>query len=251
MPKRQARAAKLARQIQAVSGLSYTDCLKLCERPDSTWSALASELRTAGLTGPADNLQSVAAVAAEAGSWYEAGGHVQGLFFDTEDYKQGERVYRACGVAAERALNRAGFETHSFDIEAEAYHCAYLALLRAGTLTDGRDLARVALDVLDDDPLYCSDIVRSRGRAPFTYRTAAPLHGPDTPAAAAARRAARAMATAARVPFDRDEEWHEAAEYMVEAVWYACLAAGFPPLYKHPEHRDFFKGHMGGVLPSE
>ncbi|MEE1838101.1 hypothetical protein [Streptomyces sp. SP17KL33] len=251
MPKKQPFAAKLARRIQAATGLSYTDCLKMYGPVPSDWTALARELRAVGLVDTADNLLNVAAVNAEAGAWFEAGGMVQGMSYDTEDYANGERVNQACADAAEAALNRAGFETYGFDTEAEAYHCAFLALAKAGTMQDGRALALAAVDVFDDDPLYCSDIVRDRGRAPFTYGTAAGLAGPETPFAIAARKAARAVAAASAVRTGGDEGWYEAAGHMVEAVWYGCAAAGLPPLHERKEYRLFYQFEMDRTIPEE
>lgn len=205
MPKKQTRAAQLARQLQAVTGLPYTRCLKMCEPSEGSWVRLARELRAAGLTEVADHLQAVDAVTTEASTWFSAGGEIEGLFYST-DNKRVQRTYDACSDAADAALNRAGFDRHSWDSDAEAYHAAFLALSKAGTLPDGRTLARAALDVFADDATWCSDVIRSRGRAPFTYDTAASLTGPGTPTAVAARKAARAMARAAAVPFNGDEE---------------------------------------------
>ncbi|WP_053703723.1 hypothetical protein [Streptomyces sp. WM6368] len=78
---------------------------------------------------------------------------------------------------------------------------------KAGTLPDARSLARAALEVFADDPTLCSDVIRTRGRSPFTYDTAAGLDGPRTPTAVAARKASRAMARAAAIRFKGDEEW--------------------------------------------
>ncbi|WP_042162952.1 hypothetical protein [Streptomyces sp. NBRC 110035] len=148
-------------------------------------------------------------------------------------------------------MNRAGFDTHSYAPDAEAYHAAFLALSKAGTLPDGRTLARAALDVFADDATWCSDVIRSRGRAPFTYDTdtAAGLTGPGTLTAVAARKAARAMARAAAVPFNGDEEWHEAAGIMVEVMWHAGEAAGLSPLEGRPNCQDHLRDFMDGETP--
>ncbi|MER6572609.1 hypothetical protein ABT288_42240 [Streptomyces sp. NPDC001093] len=106
-------------------------------------------------------------------------------------------------------LHRAGFETHSYESDAEAYHCAYLALCHAGTRPDGRSLARAALNVISGDPWECSDVIRASGRTPFTYESAAGLTGPQVPTATAARRAARAMADASAVGHDGDDDWEK------------------------------------------
>ena len=248
MPKRQPRAAQLARQIQAVTGLAYARCLKMCESSEGSWVRLARELRAAGLTEAADHLLAVDAVTTEAATWFEAGGEVEGLCYPT-DNERVQRTYNACSDAAETALNRAGFHMYTRDPDAEAYHAAFLALAKAGMLPDGRRLARAALDVFDDDATWCSDVIRSKGRAPFTYDTAAGLTGPGTPTAVAARRAARAMARAAAVPFSGDEEWYAAASLMVEVMWHAGEAAGLPPLEGRPDCQNHLEHFMGGEIP--
>ncbi|MFD6826508.1 hypothetical protein ACFWC5_40185 [Streptomyces sp. NPDC060085] len=248
MPKKQSRAAQLARQIRAVTGLPYTRCLKLCEPSEGSWARLAHELRAAGLIEAADHLLAVDAVTTEASTWFEAGGQIEGLFYYT-DNKRVQRTYDACSDAADAALTRVGFDRHSRDSDAEAYHAAFLALSKAGTLPDGRTLARAALEVFADDPTWCSDVVRSRGRAPFTYDTAARLTGPGTPIAVAARKAARAMAHAAVVPFKGDEEWYEAAGMMVEMMWHASEAAGLSPLEGRPNCQDHLRNFMDGEIP--
>ncbi|MFK0154271.1 hypothetical protein ACIQVK_19625 [Streptomyces sp. NPDC090493] len=248
MPKKQPRAAQLARQIQAVTGLPYTRCLKICEPPEDSWVRLARELRTAGLVEAADQLLAVDAVAAEASTWYSAGGEIEGIFYYT-DHQRVQRTHNACSDAAEAALNRAGFDTYSFDTCAEAYHAAFLALSKAGTLPDQRTLASAALDVFADDATWCSDVIRTRGRSPFTYDSAAGLTGSGTPTAVSARKAARAMARAAAVPVSGDEEWYEAAGIMVEVMWHASEAAGLPPLEGHPNCRAHLRDFMGGEIP--
>jgi hypothetical protein len=245
MPKQQPRAAQLARQIQAVTGLPYTRCLKMCEPFEGSWVRLARELRAAGLIEVADYLLAVDAVTTEASTWFSAGGEIEGLFSYT-DNKRVQRTYDACSDAADAALNRAGFDRHSWDSDAEAYHAAFLALSKAGTLPDGRTLARAALD---DDATWCSDVIRSRGWAPFTYDTAVGLTGPGTPTAVAARKAARAIARAAAVPFNGDEEWYEAAGIMVEVMWHAGEAAGLSPLEGRPNCQDHLRDFMDGEIP--
>ncbi|MEV7559552.1 hypothetical protein [Streptomyces sp. NPDC089795] len=91
-----------------------------------------------------------------------------------------KRAYDACEEAAEAALSRAGFDMYSDTPDAEVYHAAFLALSRAGTLPDGRALARTALNVFGDDPTWRSDVIRTRGRGPFTYETAAGPTGAET-----------------------------------------------------------------------
>lgn len=90
-------------------------------------------------------------------------------------------TYDACSDAAEAALNRAGCEKYSYAPDAEVYHVSFLALSKAGTLPDGRALARVALDVFADDPTWCSDVIRPSAamrrrpaRNPGSRRRAAP-----------------------------------------------------------------------------
>ncbi|MEV1078722.1 hypothetical protein AB0I98_10785 [Streptomyces sp. NPDC050211] len=249
MPKRQSRAAKLARQIQDATGLRYTDVLKMCA-PTWSWLALADALRTVRLADAATSLTNVAHVCAEAGAWHEAYGAIENAYYDT-DYAKVERARTVCWDAAEAALNRAGFEMHSFDTDAEVYHAAFLCLSKAGTVHDGRHLARAALSVISPDPLWCSDVIRTRGRAPFTYETAISLSGPETSFAVAARQAARTMAAASAVRFSGDEQWHEAASLMVEAVWYMSVAAGLPPLHNRREYQEFHSFYMDGTLPTE
>jgi hypothetical protein len=149
----------------------------MCQPSEGSWVRLARELRAAGLIEVADHLLAVDAVTTEASTWFSAGGEIEGLFYYT-DSERVQRTYDACSDAADAALNRAGFGRHSWDTNAEAYHAAFLALSKAGTLPDGRTLARAALDVFADDATWCSDVTRSRGRAPFTYDTAAGLIGP-------------------------------------------------------------------------
>ncbi|MEW2581341.1 hypothetical protein [Streptomyces syringium] len=248
MPKNQPRAAQLARQIQDVTGLPYTRCLRMCEPCEGSWGRLARELRAAGLIEAADHLLTVDAVATEAGMWFDAVGEVEEAFYFT-DHERCIRATRACSDAAGAVLNRVGFEAHSHDTEAEAYHAAYLALSRAGALSDGRRLARAALDVFADDPMWCSDVIRSQGRGPFTYETAADLAGPETATAVSARKAARAMARAAAVPYSGDEEWYEAAGIMVEVIWHAAEAAGLPPLEGRRHCQDHLRHFMDGEIP--
>ncbi|MFI8370951.1 hypothetical protein [Streptomyces sp. NPDC085466] len=249
MPKKQTRAQNLARQIQAATRLPYTQCLKLCEPSEDSWTRLARALRAAGLAAAADHLLAVNAAATEAGTWYYAMGEVQDAFY-LRDYDWCEKAASACSRAAEAALNRAGFETQSYDTDAEAYHSAFLALSQAGTLPDARELARAALDVFADDPTWCSDVIRSQGRDPFTYESAARLTGPDTPTAVAARKAAGAMARAAAVRTGSDELWYEAAGIMVEVIWHASVAAGLPPLVGRRDCQDHLAHFMGGVIPN-
>ncbi|MFJ8036028.1 hypothetical protein [Streptomyces sp. NPDC096032] len=244
----QSRAAQLARRIQAVTGLPYTRCLKLCEPSEGSSVRLARALRSAGLTEAADQLLVVDAVTTEASAWFSAGGEIEELYYYT-DNERVQRTYSACSGAAETALKRVGFESYSWDTDAEVYHAAFLALSKAGTLPDGRALARAALDVFADGPTWCSDIIRTRGRSPFTYGTAADLTGPRTPTAVAARKAARAMARAAVVPFRGDEEWYGAAGIMVEAIWHAGVAAGLPPLKGRRNCQDHLRTFMGGEIP--
>ncbi|MFC9635341.1 hypothetical protein ACFTY8_40375 [Streptomyces mirabilis] len=249
MPKRQSRAANLARQIQDATGLRYTDALKMCA-PARSWIVLADELRAAGLFTTATSLTSVAYICAEAGAWYEACGAIENAYYNT-DYAKVRRANAVCWDAAEASLHRAGFETHSFDTDAEVYHAAFIALSKAGTVHDGRPLARAALNVISPDLLWCSDVIRTSGRAPFTYETATSLSGPETHVAVAARHAARAMATASAVGFSGDEEWHEAAALMVEAVWYMSVAAGLPPLHNRRGYQEFYSFYMDGSLPTK
>jgi hypothetical protein len=85
MPKKQTRAVQLARQVQAVTGLPYTQCLKMCEPSEGSWVRLARELRAAGLTEVADQLLAVDAVTTEASTWFSAGGAIEGLFYYTDN----------------------------------------------------------------------------------------------------------------------------------------------------------------------
>jgi hypothetical protein len=133
MPKKQTRAAQLARQIQAATGLPYTRCLKMCEPSEGSWGRLARELRSAGLIEAADQLLAVDAVTTEASTWFSAGGEIEGLYYYT-DNERVQRTYSACSDAADAALNRAGFDRLSYDSDAEVYHAAFLALSKAGTL---------------------------------------------------------------------------------------------------------------------
>jgi hypothetical protein len=242
MPKFQKRFAGAARQIQATADIRYTDALKLFEL-DRDELVLAEALRTAGLGDAAAVLTGVMFVCAESTAWYDAFGEVESAYYETDPHKV-KRVGEACREAAEAVMRRAGFPEADFEPEAEVLHAAFLALCRAGTVTDGERLARAALGVFDPDPLMCSDIVRSRGRRPFTYHTASELTGPDTASAVAARKAARAMAAAARIYKSADEQWYEAAQLMVAAAWYASVAAGRPPLHNLPAFQDFYRGEM-------
>ncbi|WP_326581656.1 hypothetical protein OIE69_43575 (plasmid) [Actinacidiphila glaucinigra] len=244
MPKHLSRAAALARQIHAATGIiRYTDALALVT-PNTRWLSLAAELRTAGCSEAANNLTGIAYVCAEAGAWFEACGLVEQAFKE-KDYPKVQEIGDPCLQAAEAALRRAGFESATWDTDAEAYHAAFLAFSAAGTgVGNGQSLARAGLLVLDSDPLMCSDIIRTRGRAPFTYRTVNALTGPDTPVAVAARKAARFMAAASTVGHGGDEDWDEAAALMVEAAWHACLASGRMPLQGLRGFRLYFKDVM-------
>ncbi|MGV9248077.1 hypothetical protein [Streptomyces sp. NPDC003710] len=246
MPKKQPRAAKVARQIQAATGIPYTDALK-AYTPNGDWLALASELHAAGLIDQAASLAKTAYIWAEAGAWTEAYGVIENAYYDTE-YAKVEKARSVCWGARDEVLQRAGFESLSHETDAEVYHCAYLAMSHAGTLPDGRALARAALDVIDGDPWECSDVIRAHGRTAFTYETATALTGPQTSTAIAARRSAQAMADASAVGHDGDTDWTEAAELMVKAAWHGCLAAGLPPLHERPAHQEFHADYMDGVL---
>lgn len=248
MSKKQSRAAQLARGIQHATGLPYTRCLKMCEPSEGSWSRLAHELRTAGLIEAADHLLAVDGVATQAGIWFAACGEAEAAYRDT-DSEQCGRAISACCDAAEAALHRGSFDTHSYDTEAEAFHSAFIALSKAGELPNGRPLAQAALGVFPDDPTWCSDVIRSRGRSPFTYTSAAHIIGPTTATAAAARKAACAMARAAAIPFKGDEEWYEAAGIMTEAIWHASEAAGLSPLQGHPNCRGHLQNFMNGEIP--
>ncbi|MFD7169932.1 hypothetical protein [Streptomyces violascens] len=238
----------LAQPVHHGTGLPYTDCLKMYEPSEGSWGRLARELRAAGMTEAADRLLAADAVTTEASIWFSAGGAVEQLFYYS-DHQRVNRTYDACSDAAEAALNRAGFEKYSYAPDAEAYHAAFLALAKAGTLPDARSLARAALDVFADDPTWCSDVIRTRGRDPFTYDTAAGLSGPESPTAIAARKAAHAMARAVAVRFSGDEEWYEAAGIMVEVIWHACEAAGLPPLEGRQNCQDHLHDFMDGEIP--
>ncbi|MGI5255411.1 hypothetical protein [Actinacidiphila glaucinigra] len=245
MPKNSTRAAALARRIQAATGvIRYTDALSLFT-PDKASLALAAELGAAGLADAAKDLVSITYVCAEARAWFEAYGVIERAFYGT-DYSKVRQIGDICSQTGEAVLRRAGFEPMSMDADAEVYHLAFLALSHAGSITSGQRLVRAALQVFDE-PLMCSDIVRSQGRDPFSYASAAALSGPDVPAAVAARTAARAMAAAAHVPFRGDEEWHEAAAHMAVTVWHACVAAGLPPLEGFAGFRDFLPDLMDGT----
>jgi hypothetical protein len=98
MPNKQSRAAQLARQIQAVTGLPYTRCLKLCEPPEASWVRLARELQAAGLIEAADHLLAVHAVTKEVSTWFSAGGEIEGLYYYT-DHNRVRQTYDACSDA--------------------------------------------------------------------------------------------------------------------------------------------------------
>jgi hypothetical protein len=170
MPKFQTRFAGVARQIQAATGIKYTDALRLLA-PCKEELALADALRTAGLTAAAAVLTSVTLVCTENGAWYDAYGQIEAAFHET-DLGKVEKTRAVCRQAAEAVMRRAGFQYAGFAPAAEVHHAAFLALCRAGAVPDGRRLARAALGVFDGDPLMCSDIVRSKGRRPFTYQKA-------------------------------------------------------------------------------
>ncbi|MFE7838756.1 hypothetical protein ACFU53_22730 [Streptomyces sp. NPDC057474] len=231
-----------------MTGLPYTRCLKLCEPSEASWVRLARELRAAGLIEVADRLLAVDAVTKGVSTWFSAGGAIEGIYYDT-DHERVQQTYAACSDAADAALSRAGSDRDSWGADAEACHAAFLALSKAGTPPDGRPLARAARDMFADDATWCSDVIRSRGRAAFTYDTAAGLTGPGTPTAVAARKAARAMARAAAVLFNGDEEWYEAAGIMVEVMWHAGEAAGLPPLEGRPNCQDHLRDFMDGEIP--
>ncbi|WP_331726574.1 hypothetical protein [Streptomyces sp. NBC_00280] len=246
MPKFQKRFAGVARQIQATTGISYTDALRLPQL-DRDELLLAEELRTAGLADAAAILTGVTFICAESTAWYDAFGEVESAYYES-DPQRVKRAGEACRGAAEAVMRRAGFPEADYEPEAEVLHAAFLALCQAGTVADGGRLARAALGVFDRDPLMCSDIVRSRGRVPFTYPTASELTGPDTESALAARKAARAMAAASRVQKSGDEEWYEAAQLMVAAAWFGSVAAGRTPLHNLPAFQDFYRMEMDGPV---
>ncbi|MEU0110676.1 hypothetical protein ABZ313_35670 [Streptomyces sp. NPDC006251] len=246
MPKSQSRFAGVARQIQTIAGIRYTDALRLLE-PDRNELVLAEELRTAGHADVAAALTGVTLICTESIAWYDAFGEVESVYYET-DPQRVKQVGEACRGAAEAVMRRVGFPEVGYAPEAEVYHAAFVALCLAGAVPDGRRLARAAIGVLDADPLMCSDIVRSRGRRPFTYRNASDLTGPGTATAVAARKAARAMAAASRVPQSGDEQWYEAAELMVGAVWHGCVAAGRPPLHNRTAFQDFYRMEMDGPV---
>ena len=246
MPKKQTRGAKVARQIQAATGIPYTDALK-AYTPDRGWLALAGELRVVGLEDQAASLAQGAYVWAETGAWMKAYRTIENAYYETDPAKV-DQARTVCWNAYDAVLQRTGFEPESYETEAEVYHSAYLAFSHAGTIPDGRALARAAVDVISGDPWECSDVIRANGRTAFTYETAARLTGPQTPTAIAARRAARAMADASTVGHRGDEEWAEAARLMVKAIWHGCVAAGLPPLHNRPAHRQVHSDYVKGLL---
>lgn len=246
MPKFQTVAARVAREIQGAIGLKYTRALRLFA-PSQTSLALADELRAAGLSKAAEDLVDVELVCAVSGMWADAYAVIEEECWITDP----EKVVRArslCREAGNAVMRRVGFPDSGFMPGAEIYHAAFLALSRAGSVLDGRSLARAALDVFDGDPLMCSDIIRTSGRQPFTYESAAELDGPATPGAAPARMAARAMAAASRIGSSCDEQWYRAAEFMVSAAWYGGVAAGCPPLHDLPAFQDFLEVVMIGSV---
>jgi hypothetical protein len=249
MPKFQSLAARVARQIQAASGMKYTRALRLFA-PVQEELDLAAELRTAGLTGAADNLTRITLTRAESWMWIEAYAEIESEFFDT-DLKRVRTMETVCQEAAGEVMRREGFESTGYEPSAEAYHTAFLALSHAGAVPDGQRLASAAIGVFDADPLECSDIIRSSGRRPFTYDSAVQLTGPGTPTAVAARKAARALAAASQVPERGDKEWCAAAGLVVAAVWHGSVAAGFPPLFDRPGFRYFFTSDMESSLPEQ
>jgi hypothetical protein len=244
MPKFQSRFAGAARRIQATTGLDYTHVLRLLV-PDRSELRLAEELRHAGLVEAANTLVGITVTCAESTAWYDAYGEIERAYYET-DPKRVKDMGVACTQGAESVLRRAGFTDTAFGPEAEVFHAAFLALRQAGAVPDGRRLAAAALGVLDCEPLLCSDIIRTRGRRPFAYRSAIEFTGPDTASAVAARKAARAMATASEVPSGDDRYWYEAAELMVGAAWYGSVAAGRPPLHKLREFESFYNTMMNG-----
>ncbi|MFE2728049.1 hypothetical protein [Kitasatospora sp. NPDC059327] len=240
MPKRQSRSAYLARRIQATTGVSYTTALGLLA-PNERWLALSGVLRAHGMTVPADSLHRIVRVDAEQHAWWKAYGLIEHAYRElrTVDRATFTTVSQACKREADAVAGAAGFLPAGYEMGAEVYHMAFLALSKAGTVADGRTLAGAAIGALDDDPLECSDVIRSSGRRPVVYRTAQDSCGPDTEYAFAARDAARAMAAASRIRFRGDEQWYEAAGLMAEAVWHGSVAAGLAPLHGRARFREF------------
>ncbi|MCX4546985.1 hypothetical protein [Streptomyces sp. NBC_01565] len=72
-----------------MTGLPYTQCLKMCEPSEASWDRLARELRTADLAEAADQLLAVGAVTTAAGTWFDVGAEVEHVFHDT-DYARGQ-----------------------------------------------------------------------------------------------------------------------------------------------------------------
>ncbi|SDT83453.1 hypothetical protein SAMN05216371_8284 [Streptomyces sp. TLI_053] len=247
MPKHQSRSAHLARRIQATTGVSYTAALGLVT-PNERWLALSRALREHGMTDAADSLHRIVRVDAQQHAWWEAYALVEHAHRElrTLDRATFTGVSRACKREAHAVAVAAGFLPAGHQMGAEVYHAAFLALSQAGTLADGRALARAAVGALDDDPLECSDVVRSAGRRPVVYRTAQDSCGPDSEYAFAAGNAARAMAAASRVPWRGDEQWYEAAALMAEAAWYGTVAAGRPPLRGRERFREFLDDDFAG-----
>ncbi|MEU9198401.1 hypothetical protein [Streptomyces hundungensis] len=108
MPKKQTRAAQLARRIQHATGPPHTRCLKMCGSSEGSWERLARELRTAGLIEAVDHLLAVDGVATQTNARFHAAVEAEDAYY-AADYEQCGRAGNAYLDAAKAALHR-GFQ---------------------------------------------------------------------------------------------------------------------------------------------
>jgi len=226
MPKKQPTPAKVARAVQRNTGQKYTAALREaeCKNP---FRALARELRAAGFSAT----EHAPALDDHLDAEHEESQRLEPLEKAIQEaeaalHEAPAGTSRAELGALERALRAAeaahpGYDyDHDNPFESQQIRAYWIfhALRHVGAGHGGPRFAHVtaaALDFLTADSLLAADWVRHRWLAEATQLK---LSGPNTQAAAAARKAAAALAHAFRIPFRGDEEWFACARALDQAA---------------------------------
>ncbi|MFJ4679247.1 hypothetical protein [Kitasatospora sp. NPDC088783] len=234
MPKKQSTAARNARARQATTGEPYTTALRATQalQPGSPRQAEAFLAALLSIVGE----QPAAAVLER---------HM--------DIDRRSELLTAAYVRADRAVHHArnapphvlGELKAALDEADRAcldwceqrqpqapFYAAYIALCHAGQSTDPQQIAAVACAVLGGPDLdfgvaeeFSDDIRGWYGGGWPQQEPLRDLSGPDTPQSTAARQAAERLYEARNTPSRGDEDWHHAAELIIEAGRLAAVAA--------------------------
>lgn len=218
MPRKQSKAAKMARRFQREGDpRTYTALLRAVRGPEA---AFVTALGTAGLATEQRAYESVLRYRAKLRVLDDVYGQAEVARY--EESRAGITSPRYLALA--RAADEAGQALEAcvggdpYADDREVLHIAARALAHAGAVTDGRLLAEATSRVLPapEDThqfLWLSDAIRHGGQLNLP-----PLDGPPTPRATAARQAAELIAAASRIRFCGDEEWTACAQLLEDAV---------------------------------